>query len=144
MNLIITRFHSDSKHTLGILKITDSKDNCLQAFATLELPWHDNEQKISCIPASIYRAVIRNSPKFDHHLHITDVTGREYILMHKGNYTKDTSGCILVGKWFQDLNNDTVIDIANSGAAMYDLMRLIPADGIDLLIQDCYNTSFRL
>ncbi len=144
MNLIITRFHSDSKHTLGILKITDSKENCLQAFATLELPWRENQARISCIPAGIYRCVLRTSTKFSKHLHITDVTGRDYILMHKGNYVENTSGCILIGRWFQDLNSDGIIDVANSGVAMYDLIKNMPQDGIDLLVQDCYDTSFRL
>ena len=68
---------------------------------TLENPWLDNQQTISCIPAGIYNVrlrLARESASRDYlHLLVKDVPNRKYILFHRGNFPKDTSGCILVG-----------------------------------------------
>ena len=69
---------------------------------TLELPWKDNQRSVSCIPAGNYEARIRlakESGSRDYkHLLVKDVPNRSYILVHIGNTTKDTKGCILVGQ----------------------------------------------
>jgi hypothetical protein len=72
---------------------------------TLEPPWRDNRPNISCIPAGTYRAVVRQSPRFGTVYHVTDVSGRSWILTHSGNLGGDesegwkshTEGCILLG-----------------------------------------------
>nr|BDD45969.1 hypothetical protein 15 [bacterium] len=74
----------------------------------LELPWRDNKQNISCIPAGEYFCTLRRSPRFGLTYHVTDVDGRSWILMHGGNYGGDklkgykthTAGCLLLGKYF--------------------------------------------
>jgi hypothetical protein len=69
---------------------------------TLELAWKENQKNISCIPAGEYDARLRlprESATRDYiHLLIKDVPNRDYILVHIGNTTKDTQGCILVGQ----------------------------------------------
>lgn len=62
---------------------------------TIELPWRDNQTGISCIPEGTYHLVKRYSPKFHWHLHLTDVPGREFILLHPANHAlRELKGCI--------------------------------------------------
>jgi hypothetical protein len=70
---------------------------------TLELPWRDNEPELSCIPEGVYSCGLRPSAKFGNSTggmayHIQPVPGRTDILIHAGNSTRDTHGCILVGE----------------------------------------------
>jgi len=66
---------------------------------TLELPWRDNQHLISCIPLGKYEVTLEPSEKFGGMItpHIKNVPGRDNILIHNGNYPKDTEGCVLVG-----------------------------------------------
>ena len=68
---------------------------------TLENPWLDNQRGISCIPQGEYKVrlrLARESASRDYlHLLVEDVPNRDWILFHRGNTAKDTSGCILVG-----------------------------------------------
>jgi hypothetical protein len=64
---------------------------------TLEQPWHDNEHGVSCIPAGVYRCIPHNTPHFPNVWEVTGVYDRAAILIHAGNTTADTHGCILVG-----------------------------------------------
>ncbi len=62
---------------------------------TIELPWLDNLSRVSCIPEGTYHLVKRYSPKFHWHLHLTDVPGRELILIHPANHAlRELKGCI--------------------------------------------------
>ena len=65
---------------------------------TLEPPWRNNEKNISCIPAGIYNCAFHISPKFGPTYEVKEVPDRSHILFHKGNYTHNTKGCILVGE----------------------------------------------
>ena len=81
---------------------------------TLENPWIDNQRNISCIPVGEYEVRIRlprESASRDYvHLLVQDVPDRDWILFHRGNFPKDTSGCILVGLGSQQdaVNNSTL------------------------------------
>ena len=62
---------------------------------TIELPWIENEQQISCIPEGRYELVKRYSPKFKWHLLVKDVPDRALILIHPANDAlKELKGCI--------------------------------------------------
>lgn len=62
---------------------------------TIELPWIHNEHQRSCIPEGDYRIIKRYSARFGWHLHLTDVPGRELILIHPANNAmKELKGCI--------------------------------------------------
>lgn len=78
---------------LGVLQVGGS----LICF-TLELPWKNNQRKISCIPAGEYPLSRAYSPRFDKSMwHVFSVFGRGGILFHIGNTAADTEGCILLG-----------------------------------------------
>ena len=69
--------------------------NGLKVCNTIELPRKGNQQSVSCIPEGIYQLAVRHSPKLDWHLHLHDVPGREWILIHPANYAiGELKGCI--------------------------------------------------
>ena len=70
---------------------------------TLELPWKDNKPEESCIPIGLYRCERTISPKFGKTFEVVGVQERTHILFHKGNFTKDTKGCILIGEMFEPI-----------------------------------------
>lgn len=73
---------------------------------TLELPWRNNNRRVSCIPQGEYRVEIRYSNKYGRIYWVRRVPNRTYILLHSGNFGGDksknykthTMGCILLGK----------------------------------------------
>ena len=61
----------------------------------IELPWLHNQQRVSCIPEGEYVLQKRFSPKFQWHLHLKNVPGRDLILIHPANDAKsELLGCI--------------------------------------------------
>jgi Family of unknown function (DUF5675) len=62
---------------------------------TIELPWKNNETKVSCIPEGKYFIRKRYSKKFQWHLEIVDVKNRSLILFHPANNAqRELNGCI--------------------------------------------------
>ncbi len=112
--------------TTGILTVYN--DNGEQEFQclTIEPPWKGNMVSESCIPNGTYQLVKRQSTRFKDHFEVQDVDYRTAILIHVGNYRRNTSGCILPGKDFVDLDRDGHVDVTNSGATMAVLNRILP------------------
>jgi hypothetical protein len=130
MELVLNRTESSEVQTTGKMEVLDNLGCVKYSCNTLELPWKDNERNVSCIPKGEYKVKKRYSPKFGNHFHITDVPGRSYILIHKGNYFTEIRGCILVGRGVADINRDGNKDVTSSGAAMSDLLKLMPEEFI--------------
>lgn len=62
---------------------------------SIELPWHNNLNRISCVPEGTYELVKRYSPKHGWHLMLANVPGRQLILVHAANNAiKELKGCI--------------------------------------------------
>ncbi|WP_366182934.1 DUF5675 family protein [Flavobacterium ovatum] len=62
---------------------------------TIELPWNNNERRVSCIPEGKYFIRKRYSQKFKWHLEVVDVKNRTYILFHPANNALlELNGCI--------------------------------------------------
>jgi hypothetical protein len=62
---------------------------------TIELPWKQNETKVSCIPEGEYFIEKRYSKKFQWHLEVMDVKNRSFILFHPANNAlQELKGCI--------------------------------------------------
>lgn len=62
---------------------------------TVELPWRNNQPRVSCIPEGKYRLRRRHSPRFREHFEVMNVKDRKYILFHAGNDAgKELRGCI--------------------------------------------------
>ena len=114
--------------TLGEGQVGDFK------FVTLELPWKNNQRRISCIPPGTYKGVKRTSPKYGLHVHILDVPGRDLILMHNANYVTQLEGCVAVGEAIKDINADGTLDVTNSVKTLKKLVSLLP-DSFTIIIE---------
>lgn len=134
--MILRRFESTDKETLGWLYVMNNKET-LGVFSTLEKPDLSNQRNISCIPKGRYLCTRRKpTQKFNYeHILINGVPNRDAILMHIGNRFVDTSGCVLVGTDFADINGDKIMDITESRKAFMKLMSMLPKSGnIELYI----------
>ena len=96
INLLLIRNTFSEQSTIGELFLNGER-----MCDTLENPWKYNQRNISCIPEGEYKVrlrLARESATRDYlHLLVQDVPDRDWILFHRGNSAKDTSGCILVG-----------------------------------------------
>ena len=62
---------------------------------TIELPWKNNERKVSCVPEGKYFLSKRFSKKHHWHIEVRNVAGRSGILFHPANNAlKELNGCI--------------------------------------------------
>lgn len=60
---------------------------------------HPDDPEHKPIPAGTYPVTLYPSPRFETLVPLLhDVPGRTMIEIHYGNFTRDTEGCILVGK----------------------------------------------
>lgn len=112
-HLFLTRIQTLDVGTYGVLHFVGGAPFAV----TLERPWEDNARRVSSIPEGSYRCARVNSPRFGDTFEVTGVEGRSHILFHRGNYVKDTEGCILVGNAFGDVDGDGVMDITASNIA---------------------------
>lgn len=103
------------------------------SFKTLELPWKNNERRVSCIPKGIYTAKKHQSPKFGQSFWLQNVPGRSEILVHPSNYTRQLLGCIAVGDRHADIDGDGIIDVTNSKKTMAELYKIMP-DEFEIII----------
>ena len=102
MTLLERAYLPDSSATLGRWTVGG-----FQCF-TLERPWLSNMTRKSCIPEGVYGLQLRRSPivmrttggRFEEGYEVMDVVGRTHIMVHPGNWPRDTEGCILVGDSF--------------------------------------------
>jgi hypothetical protein len=93
INFTITRTYTEDC-TPGVLSVDTGSDFC----DTMELPWLDNQQDISCIPEGVYTYTKFFSPRMKTTvllLHGTDP--RKNVEVHWGNTVLNIDGCILVG-----------------------------------------------
>jgi hypothetical protein len=122
MEVTLFRTYSPMQ-TLGVLTV-DGRVLC----NTLELAWRDNQRQISCIPEGSYRVIKRGAlPHRPYeHFYVLQVLRRSHILIHAGNYSRQILGCILVGDRHVDLDQDGLLDVANSRATLEMLCRVLP------------------
>lgn len=129
MKIHIRRIMTDSKQTIGTCCL-DLGEEIIPIGVTLELPWKYNAPNISCIPHGYYKAFRRGASKgktggigLAYELR---VDGRSAILIHVGNTTDETEGCILVGTSYYS-NTDGSVEIRQSRKAYSELMGLTSA-----------------
>jgi hypothetical protein len=89
----IVRYDLRDDVTLGLFLI-DGEYFC----DTLERPWKDNTQNISCIPEGGYEISVYVSPKRKEKcILVHDVKDRFGIEIHEANMVTELEGCIAVG-----------------------------------------------
>lgn len=90
--LTIERKLSSKNCTMGYL-IVNEEILCY----TLELPWADNLNNISCIPVGTYSGILRYDKADGWRIQLKNVPNRTGVQIHIGNYTSQIQGCVLVG-----------------------------------------------
>lgn len=139
-NIVLQRFKSD-KVTFGKLLldwIPEHKD-----IYTIELPWLNNKNNISCIPQGLYNCSRYKHPEKGWVWRVLNVPGREKILIHSGNFASDvkllssahstdTEGCILPGLGIEE----KVPMVIKSKLAMAYLYKCIGDDNFTLEVKD--------
>lgn len=125
VNVIINRTIFGAKQTLGQLSVYDENDDFLFQCKTLELPFLNNQNQVSCIPNGCYRANKTVHAKFGKCIFIFNVSKRTGIYIHSGNYYNQILGCVLVGKHFKDINNDNLRDVVLSRDTLNDLYYIV-------------------
>jgi len=93
MRIILQRTGMSLDGTFGMISTGGGNPLCL----TLEDPWLENQRNKSCIPAGVYTFSPHHGAKYQNVWRADHVPGRSGILIHAGNTTADTEGCILVG-----------------------------------------------
>ena len=90
--LTVERKLSSTSCTMGYL-IANGQVICY----TLELPWKDNSNDVSCIPLGTYDGILRYDKTDGWRIQLENVPNRTGVQIHMGNYTTQIEGCILVG-----------------------------------------------
>jgi hypothetical protein len=98
--ITIVRESENSKSITGSIFINDKFVSY-----TLELPYKNNENNVSSIPAGEYGAFVRTDGKRGWRLELTDTEHRENIQLHKGNRPSEIKGCVLLGTEVDSKNN---------------------------------------
>ena len=134
VNIFINRLQDDGNETLGKLYVYNGLKRVFKC-CTLELPYKDNKQNVSCIPCGRYSLEPRENAKHGKHLLVEDVQDRSWILIHSGNFNRDTEGCILVGRSFVDIDGDGHKDVSASKATLAELIEIVRGtDEMELII----------
>ncbi len=125
MSKITVKTIKQTDCTVGMLSVEGSDFRCF----TLELPDKGNASNVSCIPAGTYEYFKRTSGVNGEVIELKNVVGRSFIQCHKGNYTSDILGCILLGKTIADINGDGIPDVTSSGTTVKEFLTHIEDTG---------------
>lgn len=129
--VLIFRESNSDVQSLGTLKADTF--NC----KTLELPWKNNAQKISCIPVGMYRCKFTYSRRFKLFTYeIFDVPNRAGIRIHSANFTRQLLGCIALGATLTDLDKDGQLDTTSSRSTVFQFEKAMGCRPFDLVISD--------
>jgi len=128
---ILPRFIQDNKGTFGVLMT--------KGFAcfTIERPWKDNRQYISCIPAGEYIMVRDNKGKHKY-FKLLNVPDRKNIEIHVANFPEDVEGCIGFGESYNDQG------VLESKHAINRFMRFMEGEDKAILKIKCYENKENL
>lgn len=93
--VIVTRKETGESGTFGELVIEGTPFRCV----TVERPWEDNQNEVSCIPAGTYPLHLEYSARFKKNLwEVKNVPKRSEVKIHNANFATQLEGCIAVGK----------------------------------------------
>ena len=119
---------SNSEQTLGFFTYGDF--SCV----TVELPWKDNKNSVSCYPAGIYKCRKIVSPTHGDCIEIMNVPNRTNIQIHAANYARQLLGCTAVGSTMADIDGDGNLDVTSSKATLKKLLDAVP-DEFELVVE---------
>lgn len=122
--------------TYSEAQVIDGLSGSIFDYKVLELPWKDNKRSISCIPEGEYTVTKMQPTEKRPYVYfwVRNVPGRDGILWHPGNYTRQIKGCHLPGKAFKDLDKDGIPDVTETTATLKKLAEILP-DKFQLIIK---------
>lgn len=127
--LELKRFSSLPFATYGVLSYLG-----IPICFTLELPWKDNKQNVSCIPEGEYSCRGEEHEHLGKCFRLEGVTGRVGILIHAANHVRELNGCIAPGLSMGP--REAKPGVRNSRAAIQDISVLTGMAPFKLLILD--------
>ncbi|PAF52016.1 DUF5675 family protein [Helicobacter sp. 13S00477-4] len=136
MNLLLTRFKEAKDSTLSKLKLIDNDKILFECYGLEPLNEGIERDKGYRIPEGKYGLIWHHSQRFKLKLpllHNIDVPIDRDILIHAGNYPKDTIGCILVGDSYKQ-NNES-FSVLNSKKTLYELLNHLPEKISDVILK---------
>ena len=133
-DVVVRRWQMQKDGTFGTLLIQRGVRGLVPVCLTLENPWLNNDPKVSCVPAGSYNCDIIQSPSKGRVYTLRNVPGRTNILIHAGNTTHDTIGCILLGTALGEFNG--VTGITSSQSALAAFMATMEGRNFSLVIED--------
>lgn len=129
----LIRTPGDEKQTLGAIVTSDGPG--VFVARSLELPWKDNANDISCIPEGTYVCKWTHSPALGKETYeITGVPGRTGIRIHSANYFRQLKGCTAIGDAHKDIDIDGQLDVIHSGATVESFNKIMNQEDFELVV----------
>jgi hypothetical protein len=132
MQFTLKREIISNKATLGSL----FNDKGLELAKSIEPPFMDNKQEISCIPFGVYKCKKDNTGKY-RFWKVLNVEGRDAIEMHVANFASELRGCIAFGQSWSFMSNPKTnkleLSVTSSGKTFEKLKEILP-DEFELTI----------
>lgn len=121
--IVLQRTESSDQGTFGVMNVGG------HTLFTGELPWRDNANDLSCIPAGTYRCAMTYSPHFRRRLYLVDhVSHRAGVRIHSACLMGDTAkgfvsqllGCIALGEKRGFIGNQKAILVSRSAVRKFE------------------------
>lgn len=116
-----------------------------QLAVTVERPWENNQEDVSCIPAGTYRVSMRDSKKHHGRVYgIEDVPDRSDCEIHPANLSSQLLGCIALGTEFGRAEPEGIepgFGVLNSVKAVDDFVTLMNGEPFELVVTDPTDTT---
>lgn len=111
--IYLLRLLDDGRQTLGLMQVYDKSGKELFELKSVELPYLDNQNSISCVPEGKYLVRPRQNAHYGKHFHLignkageykiipnNKNTNREWVLIHRAPNSTWLAGCIGPGTEF--------------------------------------------
>lgn len=115
MKATLQRFYQGTDCTLGKIVLDGV------TLFSIERPWLDNRNNVSCIPTGTYQVIWSRSPRLRKFTYeILRVPGRGGIRIHSGNRAADSLGCPLLGLRTGSIGADRAVLASRSAVARFE------------------------
>lgn len=139
MRLLLTRKYLGDTFSEGNISINNAHECFTVEDTDRKLEVAGAEAKVqnkTCIPRGTYKLTISYSPRFKKHLiEVLDVPYFKGVRIHSGNSSKDTEGCIIVGRSNQRDNDDWVGESRVAYEALHKKVKAALSAGEEVLLE---------